>query len=201
VNLVEAGNYWNDFLSMLDNLLVVLYGMTGDPLFDYFLGTFLAALLAVIIGEFTVSVVYLVNKEHLERLNAKMAMHHNLSIAALKSGDKQEYQVQNKQANDAFGKVFFNSIALGAAYLWPCFFVLAWIQTRFVDLRIPVLFTDWTVNYVFVFLACYVLARILFNIMRPRLPYFNKVQKMLDGYGKSLSDPESFADLSPGKKI
>jgi hypothetical protein len=106
VNLFGVGDYWSGFLSMLDNLLIVLYGVTGDPLSDYFLGTFLAALLTVIIGEFTISVVYLVNRKHLEGLNVTMATHHNLSIAALKSGDKKEYQVQNKQASDAFGKVF-----------------------------------------------------------------------------------------------
>lgn len=200
MNLFGAGDYWSGFLSMLDNLLIVLYGVTGNPLFDYFLGTFLVALLAVIIGEFTISVVYLVNRKHLEGLNATMATHHNLSIAALKSGDKKEYQVQNKQASDAFGKVFFNSIALGAAHLWPCFFVLAWMQVRFADLRIPVLFTEWTVNYVFVFLVCYVLARILFNIMRPRLPYFSQVQKILDGCGKSVQNSEDFAGLLPSKK-
>lgn len=55
-------------------------------------------------------------------------------------------------------------------------------------------------NYVFVFLVCYVLARILFNIMRPRFPYFNKVQKILDDYGKSSQNPEDFAGLLPSKK-
>lgn len=168
------------FWAALDQVLIVLYRITGHPVADFFLGTFLLAFVTVVIGEFTISIAYRVNHKHLSVLNRNMNSAKDLSMAALKSGDKDAYKAHNKQANDAFGKVFFNAIALSAACLWPVFFALSWMQLRFMDLRFPLPFTGYEANYVVVFLVVYILSRILFGMLRPHLPYFRGVQKMLD---------------------
>ncbi len=179
------------FWAALDQVLIVLYRMTGNPVIDFFLGTFLLAFLTVVIGEFTISIAYRVNRKHLSSLNNNMNEAKELSIAALKSGDKEGYKAHNKKANDAFGKVFFNAIALSAACLWPVFFALNWMQMRFMDIRFPIPFTGFAVNYVVVFLIVYILSRILFGMMRPRLPYFRSVQKMLDEQRNGGPRPET----------
>ena len=38
--------------------LSLLYRLTGYPLVDYYLGTFLLAFLTVLVGEFTISIVF-----------------------------------------------------------------------------------------------------------------------------------------------
>jgi predicted MFS family arabinose efflux permease len=45
------------------------------------------------------------------------------------------------------------------------------------------LFMGDTVGYLFSFFPIYILARILFKYMRPWLPYFRGVQRMLDAAG------------------
>jgi len=180
-----------EFWNSLDHMLITFYRITGDPVSGFFLGTFLLALLAVVIGELTISVAYLLNRVHIKALNDRMARMHNLSLNALRSGQKEEYRRSNKEANDAFGRVFFNAVALSAASLWPVFFALSWMQERFMGIDFPVPFTGLTVNYVLIFLICYVLARILFGGMRSRLPYFSKVQKIVDEDAKKTPELES----------
>ncbi|HAG06843.1 MAG: hypothetical protein XD69_0579 [Clostridia bacterium 62_21] len=187
--------FWNT----LDNLLIIFFKITGEPVLDYFLGMFLLALLTVAIGEFTISLAFLINRKHLESQNARMVKMYNLSLAALKSGKQEEYKACNKEANDAFGRVFFNAIAFSAAYLWPVPFVLAWMQMRFAGIEIPLPFTRLTANYFVIFLLCYVLARLLFGALRPRLPYFGKIHRMLEAYAQKQAKIEGFADLLPKK--
>lgn len=178
-------DFWSNLWIISDRLLILFYRITGNPVLDYFLGTFCVALVAVFIGELFISFAYLLNRGHITTINVRMTKFHNLSMSALKSGNKTEYKRHNKEANDAFGKVFFNAIALSAAFLWPIFFILAWMQTRFAGLKFPLPFGDLTVNYVAIFLLCYILARILFNMLRPRLPYFGRIKKMIDSCSES----------------
>ncbi|MBU4533961.1 MAG: hypothetical protein KJ650_10105 [Firmicutes bacterium] len=180
----------------LDKVLIVLYRITGNPVLDFFVGTFLLAFATVVIGEFTASIAYRLNRKHLGSLNNRMVDMNNASITALKAGEKEQFKATNKQANDAFGRVFFNAIALSAAFLWPIFFALTWMQWRFMDIKFYVPFTGVAANYVVVFLICYVLGRILFGYLRPRLPYFRQVQKMIDECGASSRKMDSLADLA-----
>ncbi|NHM27234.1 hypothetical protein G7K71_09590 [Desulfofundulus sp. TPOSR] len=172
---------------LVDQVLIMFYKISGHPVFDYFLGTFLVALLAVVIGEFTISIVFLVNKNHLDRLNTRLADLQQLSLAALKLGDKKSYDACNKEANDAFGRAFFNMFGLSAAALWPAFFALAWMQQRFAGIGFPIPFTGLAVNYVFTFLICYILARMFFGRVKNRLPYFRGIHRMLMAYEENSS--------------
>ena len=175
----------------LDGLLIQLYRITGFPLLDYYLGTFLLAGLAVIVGEFTISLVFKANKSHLERLNNRVEKLERLSEEALRRGDPHSYQAVNREGNDAFGHLFFNQFGLSAAYLWPVFLSLAWMRDRFSEVDLPLPWIGWQINYMVFFLLCYIPARILFNRLKGRLPYFRGVRRMLLSEGSPQPKQDS----------
>jgi hypothetical protein len=172
-------------MEIFDPVLITLYRLTGHPLMDYYLGTFLLALLTVLVGEFTISLVFKVNKAHLDRLNAKVEKMSHLSEEALRLGDEESYKAINKEGNDAFGHLFFNKFGLSAASLWPIFFALAWMQERFSEIGLPLPWIGWEINYFFFFLLCYILARIFFSRIKRKLPYFRGMHQTLLTYEKS----------------
>jgi len=168
-----------------DSLLISLYRITGDPILDYFLGTFLLSFIAVVVGEFTISLGFKANKSHLDRLNEDMDKMSRLSMEAQRLGDEAGYKACNKEGNEAFGRLFFHRFGLAAASLWPVFLALAWMQSRFHSIDFPLAWPlsvvfGGTVGYTFTFIPLYILCRILFKYMRPWLPYFKGVQKLLD---------------------
>lgn len=164
-------DWWND----LDGLLITLYRMTGWAVPDYFIGTFLLAMITVIIGDFTASLVYRANQGYYKRLNARLVELHETSMVALRLKDKPSYQAVNREANDTFGLLFFSMFGLSASYLWPVFFALAWMQTRFSGISFPLFIKGWTTGYFFTFLVLYLLARFIFVALKPHLPYFKHV--------------------------
>jgi len=172
-------------MEIFDPILITLYRLTGYPLVDYYLGTFLLALLTVLVGEFTISLVFRVNRRHLEKLNSDYQDLSRLSAEALKRGDKENYKACNKEGNDAFGQLFFNKFGLSAASLWPIFFALAWMQERFAEIGLPLPWIGWEINYFFFFLLCYILARIFFGRIKRKLPYFRGIHQTLLTYEKA----------------
>jgi len=177
-------NFLTDVPSYLDPYLIQLYRMSGYALVDFFIGTFLLALMTVVIGEFTLSLALRINRRHIEAMENELTEQHNLSMAALQEEDKKSYKACNDQANDAFGKYFFNMIAYSAACLWPVPFALSWLQSRFLDvdftLAYPLSIIWSSTGYLTIFVLLYLLARIVFKNLRPYLPYFRQVQKTLD---------------------
>jgi len=169
-------------MQFLDPILILFYRLTGHPLTDYYLGTFLLALLTVLVGELTISIVFRINKAHLDKLNARVEKMKRLSEEALNLGDEKAYRAINKEGNDAFGHLFFNKFGLSAASLWPIFFALAWMQERFAEIDLPLPWIGWEINYVFFFLLCYILARIFFGQVKRHLPYFRGMHRMLRAY-------------------
>lgn len=169
-------------MEIFDSILVELYGLTGFPLADYYLGTFLLAFLTVLVGEVTISLVFRVNKAHLDTLNSRVEKMKTLSEEALRLGDEKSYRAINKEGNDAFGHLFFNKFGLSAASLWPIFFALAWMQERFAEISLPLPVVGWGINYVAFFILCYIPARMLFNRVKPWLPYFRGVHETLMSY-------------------
>lgn len=172
------------FPEPLDTLLIGLYRISGHPIWDYFLGTLLLAWMSVLIGELTISIVFRVNRAHIARLDRRMARMKTLSEQALEAGDAESYRACNREANDAFGHLFFNKFGLSAASLWPPFLALGWMQSRFLDVQFPLAFPlsrlfGETVGYAFTFIPLYILCRILFRYARPYLPYFRSVQELL----------------------
>lgn len=173
------------FIYYADSFLIFFYRIIGHPVIDYFIGTSVLAFLCVLIGEFTVSLALKYNKPYIDKMNAEMRAKEKLSIKAYEAGDKTGYSALNKEATDVWGKHFFTMAAYSAGILWPIPFALGWMQTRFyeVDFLLGVPFSlifGNSVSYLFSFIPLYILCRILFKYMRPRLPYFNRVQKLLD---------------------
>jgi hypothetical protein len=173
----------NHFYFLIDGFLIIFYRFTHIAILDYMIGTFCLSLIAVILGELTVSLALKVNKKYLGRLAEKMMRKESLSIEAYERGDMAGYKALNKQATDAWGQRFFAMMAHSAAILWPVPFALGWMQTRFagVDFAIsfPFSLVIDSVGYVFSFFPIYVLSRIVFGQMRPWLPYFSSVHKSL----------------------
>jgi hypothetical protein len=167
---VDSVDWWNQTIGMA-------YGLTGIQAMDYFLGTFFLALLATIVGEFSISIGYRVNRGQLHSLNRRAEEMERLSRLAQDLGDRPAYRACNKEGNDVLGQLFFNKVALSAASLWPIFFALQWMQDHLSQTPLPG--TDYEINDVVAFLICYVPARILFGRIKRRLPYFRSVHRML----------------------
>lgn len=164
-----------DWWTALDGTLIELYRLTGMTVPDYFIGTFLLAGIAVIIGELTTALVYLVNRSYFRRLNSRLGELHDTSMVALRLKDKPSYKAVNREANDTFGLVFFGMFGLSASFLWPAFFALAWMGSRFDGIKFPVFFKGLTAGYFFTFLICYILARMAFSALKPHLPYLKNL--------------------------
>lgn len=181
----------------VDSLLIAFYRITGYALVDFLFGTFVLAAIAVVIGEFTISVLFLINRKHIDKVTAEVVRFQNLSVDALAAGDKEAYTAANKLANDAFGKSFFLQIALSAGSLWPIFFALTWMQQRFSEVEFRLLFTDWYVGYICVFVAMYAAAYLIFKRIKYKLPYFRGIKKVLDLYATRSKEMKTLQDVVP----
>lgn len=192
----SARNPMPPWYELLDPYLICLYRITGYSFADFLLGTFVLALISVVIGEFTISLVFLINKRYIDEQTKEIVKYQNLSIDALSAGDKQAYTAANKMANEAFGKSFFMQIAMSAAFLWPIFFILTWMQFRFGEVEFRILFTDYSVGFICVFVALYAAARLIFKRIKPKIPYFRKINDILDTYRKKSQEMKTLADIS-----
>jgi hypothetical protein len=182
------------FYRVLDPLLIWFYRLTGWAPLDFVIGTLVLAFLALIIGEYAISLVFLAGRKNLDRLNQEAVRYRDLTVEALKAGDKPAYQAANKMANEAFGKVFFLQIALSAARLWPVPLALAWMQYRFQEVEFPLGVVPYSLGFVGAFLLLYVLAYFLFKRVKYRLPYLRRIKDILDAY-----DPPGGRRARPGR--
>jgi hypothetical protein len=179
----------NQFYLTIDSTIISFYRLSGIPMLDYMIGTFILSIIAVIIGELTVSLALKANMPYINGLAKEMKTKEHLAIKAYEKGDQTGYKALNKQATDAWGKKFFSMMGHSAAILWPIPFALGWMQMRFhgieFDMVYPVSLVIPSVGYTFSFFPIYILARILFGKVRPWLPYFSTVHKTLLQASKS----------------
>jgi hypothetical protein len=169
----------------VDPILIAPFRWLDNPLLGFLCGCFLLSMVAVVLGELTISLAIAWNRTHIQRLNREMAHSERLSVEAYQRGDRDSYEALNKIAHDAWGKHFFTMAAYSAGMLWPLPFALAWLQTRFAAVEFPIgvpfsYFFD-SVGYNFIFIPVYILCRMLFGRLRPWLPYFRGVQRRLLG--------------------
>jgi hypothetical protein len=179
----------------VDPYLIRLYRLTGYAPADFIIGTFVLALMAVIIGEITISLAYLLARKRIEQVTDETVKYQNLSVEALRAGNKEAYQAANTLANDAFGHSFFMQIALSAAFLWPICFALAWMSHRFGELEFPVPYLHFSLGYIAVFLFLFVAAYFVFKPVKYRIPYFRRIKALLDASGRAAKEMKSFAEL------
>ncbi len=155
----------------LDPYLIWFYRLTGHAVLNFLLGTFVLAWLALLVGECTSSVAAYLVHSHVEGMTGEAKKYQDLSMEALKVGDRPAYEAANKLANEAFGKSFFMQLALSATFFWPIFYVLGWMQYRFLELEFPLPFIGVSLGYIGVFVPIYILAYLLFKQIKSRLPF------------------------------
>jgi len=175
----------NPVYLFLDPYLIWFYRITGWSFIDFFIGTFVLCIIATVIGEFTISVVFLINKKYISLVTEEVARYQDLSGKAASSGNHAVYVACNDMANEAFGKSFFMQIAMSGASLWPVFFAVDWMRYRFDDIEFQLLFTDNTVGFLCVFIALYAAARLIFGKVKYRIPYFKRIKETLDSPAKT----------------
>lgn len=159
--------------TLIDDILMPLFRFPGGPLTGYYLGTFVLCMACVMIGEYSISIAFKLNKDKINRENRDINHFQDLSIKALKAGDKTAYKACNSIANDAFGKSFFSQITLSASSLWPLFIGLGWMQYRFSEVEFTLPFSvfgvEFTFGYFMTFVLCYIITRIVFGRIKKHL--------------------------------
>ena len=177
-------SFFDGFYRAVDPFLIFFYRVTGVPIIDYIIGTFALAFMTVVIGEICVSLAIKFNRSHIDSLKHEVSRKEKMAISAYAAGNQSGYKALNKEATDVWGKQFFIMAAYSCGILWPIPFALGRMQTRFQNVEFPVGFPMTligveSVGYLFSFFPIYVGTRILFKYMRPYLPYFRGIQKML----------------------
>ncbi|MFH1117682.1 MAG: hypothetical protein V1792_27500 [Pseudomonadota bacterium] len=182
---------------LIDPYLICLYRLTGYAFVDFLIGTSVLAWIALVIGELTIAGVFLLLKDRIDATSHDARRYQDLSADAMASGDNKAYHAANKLANDAFGHSFFLQFGLSAAFLWPVFIVLAWMQTRFAAVDFPFLSLDYTVGYPCIFIPLYVASYMAFKRVKGRLPFFRRINTILSSYGDNGAGPEALPAVPP----
>ncbi|MGO9176737.1 MAG: hypothetical protein ACLQED_11470 [Desulfobaccales bacterium] len=164
----------------LDPYLIWFYRLTGQTGWNFLIGTSVVAVLALMVGEFTSFLASLMVRRHFTQVAGEAKKYQDLSMEALKAGDRPAYEAANKLANDAFNKSFFMQLALSATFFWPIFFMLGWMQERFQGIEIPLVVVPYSLGFVGIFIILYALAYFLFKRVKYRLPYFRRIKGILD---------------------
>jgi len=177
------------FYQALDPYLIWFYRISGQAAVDFVIGTLVLAGICLFIGEVTVTLAFLCAGKRLGEKTAEAEKYKDLSIDALKAGDKEAYQAANQLAKDAFGHTFFQQMALSSAFLWPAFFALAWMQYRFLEVEFPIPGTPWSLGYIGTFIIIYLAAYFLCKRVK------NKVRNFRRPKAVRLSNPPEIREL------
>ena len=164
----------------LDALLILPFRLPDDPHLGFWLGSFLLALICLVLGELTSALLFFLRRlfrgQEANRHLDDLVRYHNLSVQAIHEGNKEAYLASNALAHEHFGRHFFAQAANGLAGLWPLPFALAWLAQRFEGLTLYVLpHSTIGLGYVFVLLTCYIGLRLLFGRIKGSLPIFSRI--------------------------
>jgi len=178
------------FYQILDPCLIWFYRLTGHAGVDFVVGTLVLAGICLVIGEVTVFLTFKFLRRRITEKAEEATKYQDLSVDALKAGNKEAYQAANELAKDAFGHSFFQQATLSAAFLWPIFFALAWMQYRFLDLEFPIPFTGYSLGYIGAFILLYIPGCILFKKTKRQLQSFRRHKDVLDSYTPEVRHQE-----------
>ena len=170
----------------LDPYLIWFYRLSGSAEVNFLLGTLALAVLSLLVGESTSSLASLIVRRQFEQVAGEAKRYQDLSMEALKAGNRPAYEAANKVANEAFGKSFFMQMALSATFFWPIFFALGWMQYRFLEMAFPLPFIGFSIGYIGVFILLYIPAYILFKRVKHKLPRLRRIKKLLDIHNRSV---------------
>jgi len=165
----------------LDPYLIWGYRLTAQAGLNFLLGTLVVAVLALLVGEFTSFLASFLVRRHFEQVAGEAKKYQELSMEALKAGNRPAYEAANKLANEAFNKSFFMQVALSATFFWPIFFFLGWMQYRFFELEFPIPLTGYSLGYIGIFILLYIPAYILFKKIKRQAQYFRRIKSLLGG--------------------
>ncbi len=168
------------FFQWLDPYLIWGYRITGHARADFLLGTLAAAVLALLVGEFTSCLASFLVRRRYQEVAGEAKRYQDLSMEALRSGDRPAYEAANQVANEAFNKSFFMQVALSATFFWPAFLILGWMQYRFLEVEFPLPFVGFSLGYIGVFILLYIPVYILYKQTKRRLPHCRRGQAGLD---------------------
>jgi hypothetical protein len=181
----------------LDPYLIWFYRLSGSAAVNFLVGTLALAVLSLLVGEFTSFLASLLVRRHFEQVTGEAKRYQDLSMEALKAGDRPAYEAANKLANEAFGKSFYSQVALSATFVWPIFFALGWMQYRFLDMTFPLPFIGFSLGYIGVFLILYIAAYFAFKPVKRRMPYYRRIRQLKDASGRWARNRESFGEPLP----
>ena len=121
-------------IARLDPWCIAPYRWLPDaPEAAFFLGTFLLAAQAALLGLLTIRLGVRMHARRLKQLRDDMTRYHQLGERALQEQGKETFKAVNRQAHEAFGYYFSLNGALWLASLWPVPPLLAWMQLRFLE--------------------------------------------------------------------
>jgi hypothetical protein len=181
----------------LDACLIWFYRLSGSAEVNFLLGTLVLAVLSLLVGEFTSFLASFVVRRHFEQVAGEAKRYQDVSMEALKSGDRPAYEAANQVANDAFSKSFFMQVALSATFFWPIFLALGWMQYRFFELKFPIPFTGYSLGYIGVFILLYIVVFLLYKKTKRRLPHLRRTKGLLDSYPPREVAPQTCGELMP----
>lgn len=183
------------FYLFIDPVMIWIFRLPGNAEIGFALGLVWVALIATIIGELSMAGIYFLNRRFLNEQSQDMVRNFNLSLKALAAKDKQSYKACNDLANEAFGKNFFTGITLFASSIWPAFFALGWLDFRFKEIDFPLPFTDTIVSAAFYFVPTYIIVRIIFARLKPKLPVFGPISRRVKADVKSGEQMMTYMDI------
>ena len=160
------------FYLALDPYLIWFYRLSGHAGVDFAIGTFVLAGISLLVGEATVSLAFRFARHHIGKKTAEAEKYQNLSIDALKAGNKEAYLAINKLAKEAFGHTFFQQLTLSAAFLWPVCFALAWMQHRFLEVEVGPPLLPFSLGFIGVFIIIYAATFVLYKQVKKRVTVF-----------------------------
>jgi hypothetical protein len=183
------------FFQWIDPYLIWGYRITGHALADFLLGTLAAAVLALLVGESTSGLASFLVRRRYREVAGEAKKYQDLSMQALESGDRPAYEAANQVANDAFNKSFFMQVALSATFFWPVFFILGWMQYRFLEVEFPVPFVGFSLGYIGVFVLLYIPVYILCKQTKRRLPHGRRTKGRVDSYAPRGETPKTCGEI------
>jgi len=168
----------------LDPYLIWFYRLSGSAAVNFLLGTLALAVISLLIGECTAFLASFLVRRRFDQVAGEAKKYQDLSMEALKSGDRPAYEAANTVANEAFGKSFFMQVALSATFFWPIFFALGWMQYRFLEITFPLPFVGFSLGYTGVYVILYIAAYFMFKPLKRRMPYFRRLKELRDTSGR-----------------
>lgn len=168
------------FYRVLDPYLIWFFRLTGHAGVDFVIGTLVLAGISLLIGEISVFLAFRFSRQRIGEKTAEAEKYQNLSVDALRAGNKEAYQAADQLAKEAFGHTFFQQAALSAAFLWPVCFALAWMQHRFLEVEFPIPGTSWSLGFIGVFILLYVAAYLLFKRIKSLLSHCRRTKEVPD---------------------